>query len=211
MEPSTPSAGESGGSGNGSEGARGFSAAEAAEKVRDRVESEVEGRKGDVAERVDRAADALRGAAGKLQGDEAWIAGIVERGADELASFADTLRTNDLRGLLSRAEEFARSQPVLFAGAAFALGFALTRAARVGLSDQAPSSYSSSSASTPRQEWRRGPLQGTAESGRMSLSGTYSGISEGSESTSGGSDSLPGGPGQMGATSTLGMEGGRAH
>jgi hypothetical protein len=52
-----------------------------------------------------------------------------------LSTLAETLRQNDLKHLLSRAEDFARKQPVLFAGAAVALGFTLSRAARAGTQD----------------------------------------------------------------------------
>jgi hypothetical protein len=55
------------------------------------------------------------------------MAGLVEQGADRLADLAWTLRENDLRTLLGRVEGYARSQPVLFTGAAVALGFMLTR------------------------------------------------------------------------------------
>ena len=62
------------------------------------------------------------------------MAGLVEQGADRLSDFAQTLRNNDLRSLLSSVEEFARRQPVLFTMGAAALGFALTRT--VGLAAQ---------------------------------------------------------------------------
>ncbi len=57
------------------------------------------------------------------------MAGLVEQGADQLANFAQTLRNSDARTMLAQVEDFARRQPVLFTGAAVALGFALTRAA----------------------------------------------------------------------------------
>ena len=43
--------------------------------------------------------------------------------ASKLSNLAETLRTSDLQSLLGKNEEFARRQPVLFAGAAMALGF----------------------------------------------------------------------------------------
>ena len=86
------------------------------------------------ADTAQHAADAAREAARKLKGEEAWMAGLVEQGADRLSDFAQTLRNNDLRSLLSSVEEFARRQPVLFTMGAAALGFALTRT--VGLAAQ---------------------------------------------------------------------------
>lgn len=55
----------------------------------------------------------------------------MQRGADELASFAERLHGNNLQEILSGIESFARRQPALFAGASIAAGFALTRMARV--------------------------------------------------------------------------------
>jgi hypothetical protein len=75
------------------------------------------------------AADAARQAADKLREQEAWMAGLVEQGADRLSELAETLRHKDLRTLLTDMEDFARRQPMLFTGAAMALGFVLTRAA----------------------------------------------------------------------------------
>jgi ElaB/YqjD/DUF883 family membrane-anchored ribosome-binding protein len=80
------------------------------------------------AEGMEHAAEAARRAVGSLRDEEAWLAHLVEQGADKLSDLAQTLRTNDLQTLLSRMERFARQQPVLFTGTAMAIGFALTRA-----------------------------------------------------------------------------------
>jgi hypothetical protein len=82
----------------------------------------------------------VRQAAQSVRGQEAWLAGLVDQGADRLTDLAQPLRTSDLNSLLSRTEDFARRQPVLFTGAAMALGFALTRAVAVG-AGKARSSY----------------------------------------------------------------------
>lgn len=94
-----------------------------AEDVRSRIEAQSTR----AADSAQHAADAARQAARGLRGEEAWMAGLVEQGADRLTDLARTLRENDLRSLLTRVEEFARSQPVLFTGAAVALGFMLSR------------------------------------------------------------------------------------
>jgi hypothetical protein len=57
------------------------------------------------------------------------MAGLPEQGADRLGDLARTLRNSDAWTMLTQVEDFARRQPVLFAGAAMAFGFALTRAA----------------------------------------------------------------------------------
>lgn len=116
----------------------------AGEKTMAQAQDRAETGKNRAAEGVDHATDAVRDAAERLQQQEPWLADMVSRGADELAQLADTLRTNDLRSMLSRTEELSRRQPMLVAGAAFAAGFAAMRAARsaaapaaAGLSDVA--------------------------------------------------------------------------
>jgi hypothetical protein len=123
------------------------------------------------AETARRAADAARDAAQNLRANEAWMASLVEKGADGLSTLAETLRQNDLKHLLSRAEDFARKQPVLFAGAAVALGFTLSRAARAGTQDtqergalkqetmRSPSIADIRSALAPVQGWQAVPRQ----------------------------------------------------
>lgn len=104
------------------------------EDAREAAQSQLDEAKDRAAGGVNRTADAARQAAHTLRdGDQAWLASLVERGAEGLGDFANTLRGNDLNGLLRRAEEFARSQPVLFAGGAMILGFALTRVARTAV------------------------------------------------------------------------------
>ena len=96
-----------------------------ADDIRERMSSLRPG----AAEGVENAADAAREAAGRLRDEEAWLARLVDQGADKLSTLAQTLRTNDPQALLAKTEEFARRQPVLFTGAAIALGFVLARAA----------------------------------------------------------------------------------
>ncbi len=122
-----------GASGNGSAPTNGEQARAALHDIGDTLGEQADVQKARAADRVGRAADAVRDAAHGMEGQEAWIAGLVERGADELARMADTLRTSDFRSLLNQAEDFARRQPVLFVGAGAIVGFALTRAARAGM------------------------------------------------------------------------------
>jgi hypothetical protein len=76
---------------------------------------------------------------------------MVQRGADELASFAQRLHGNDLQGVLSEIERFARRQPALFTGAAIAAGFALARAARIA-TEQAGSTQTKTPTGTEDQD-----------------------------------------------------------
>jgi hypothetical protein len=101
---------------------------DAAEQAADDIRTRTEAQKERAADSAQNAADQARQAAHNLRGDEAWMAGLIEQGADKLTDLAQVLRKNDLATLLTRTEDFARRQPVLFTGAAMALGFALTRA-----------------------------------------------------------------------------------
>src|SRR5918994_3283359 len=59
--------------------------------------------------------------------DETAIAEYVDTAASQVEHFANMLREQDLEQLLNTTAQFARRQPALFLGAAFALGFAATR------------------------------------------------------------------------------------
>jgi hypothetical protein len=98
-------------------------------RIVDDVSAQARAQSSRAADSAQHAAEAARQAAENLRGQEAWMAGLIEQGADRLAGLAQSLRNKDPRTLLSDAEEFARRQPVLFTGAAMILGFALTRAA----------------------------------------------------------------------------------
>jgi hypothetical protein len=100
-----------------------------ASQFTDEVRERMSSLRPQAAEGIERAAGTAHRAAGKLRGEDEWMAQVIEQGAVKLSDFADTLRQNDLQTLLGKTEQFARRQPVLFTGAAMALGFALTRAA----------------------------------------------------------------------------------
>jgi len=116
------------------------------QQVTEDMRARAEAQRPRAADSAQHAADAARRAAQNLRGEEAWMAGLVEQGADRLADLAQTLRNNDLRTLLARGEDFARRQPVLFTVGAIALGFALSRA--VGLAAQGSTQGGGSSDTT---------------------------------------------------------------
>jgi len=98
------------------------------------VQSAVEDGKDNIADRLDDAAKAIHKSGEQLEGDQDWIASLVERGADELAALASTLRGNDLKGLMGSLEDLARRQPAVFVGASMAAGFAMVRLGKVAAS-----------------------------------------------------------------------------
>ena len=108
-------------------------AGEVAGAVKDRVLSAAEESKGGMGERLADAAGAVHRSGEQLEGQQDWLAKLVERGADELGNLASTVRSNDLRGLVGKLENMARKQPVLFVGAAMAAGFASGRLGKVAI------------------------------------------------------------------------------
>jgi hypothetical protein len=98
-----------------------------------RAQSEADARKADLADRIEGAAHAVHRAGAQLEGEQDWLAHLVERGAAELGVLAQSLRTNDLRSLMGDLDGLARRQPALFAGASLAAGFALARVGRVAV------------------------------------------------------------------------------
>ena len=105
-----------------------------ASEVKDNVASTAQAGKDGLAGRLEDVAQAVHRSGEQLEGHQDWIAGLVERGADELATLAETLRTNDLRSLMSNLQDLARRQPALFTGASLAAGFALARVGKVAIS-----------------------------------------------------------------------------
>jgi hypothetical protein len=108
-------------------------AGEVADNVKDQALSAVEEGKEGIAERLEDMAGAVHRSGEQLEGQQDWLAQLVERGADELGNLASTVRSNDLRGLISKLEGMARRQPVLFVGAAMAAGFAGARLGKVAI------------------------------------------------------------------------------
>ena len=105
--------------------------ASVAEEVTSQVTAAAEDRKGELADQLEDVAKAVHRSGEQLEGHQDWMAGLIERGADELASLATTLRSNDLKGLLGNLEDLARRQPALFLGASMAAGFAMVRLGKV--------------------------------------------------------------------------------
>lgn len=103
-----------------------------ASTLRQGLEAQAEQQKHRIADRIGQLAERVQKSADDLRGDEAWLAQLMERGARELGGVADDIARNDVAGILGSAEVFVRRQPALFVGAAVALGFALTRVARSG-------------------------------------------------------------------------------
>jgi hypothetical protein len=106
-------------------------------EVKDQAVSATETAKDGIADRLDDVAKAIHSSSQQLEGQQDWIAHLVERGSKELGGLASTLRTNDLHGLLGKLDDLARRQPAVFVGAAMAAGFAAVRLGRVAVAGAA--------------------------------------------------------------------------
>lgn len=90
--------------------------------------SAVEEQQKRVAEQIGNVADALHEAAERFdRHDQRAVAHYTDIAADRVARFADNLRTRGANEMLADLEDFARRQPALFVGGAFAMGFFAAR------------------------------------------------------------------------------------
>src|SRR5215217_6269845 len=175
--------------------------------ARQQATSQISTQQQRVAGTLNTVASALHDASREMRKqDETAIADYVDTAASQVEHFADMLREQDLEQLMNTTAQFARRQPALFLGAAFALGFAATRFIKsstpsggqissgdAGLWYERPNGYGSSSYSS-------GYGYGGAVSD-LGYSGTASQMG-GASST--GSSSGMGSSGSMGSSGTMG-------
>lgn len=146
--------------------------------------------------------------------DETAIAEYVDTAASQVEHFATMLREQDLEQLMNTTAQFARRQPALFLGAAFALGFAATRFIKSsapagsrqmsssdrGLWYERPDGYGTSSYSSGYG----GAVSDLGYSGTAGSTGQMGGSSGTGSSGSGGSSGSSG----SGGSSSSGRQGG---
>jgi hypothetical protein len=132
-------------------------ATEVADSLRERVVSAAGQQQDRAADAVDAVADSLNRVADQMPQDQAWLSDLTVRGGQQLSELAETIRQNDLQGLLRRVDGFARDQPALFLGASLAAGFALARVAQASIAGATRSSDRPTRAS---ENWSREPAYG---------------------------------------------------
>ena len=144
--------------------------------VKDHVLAAVDEHRHDIAEHVIEVGDAVHEPGEQFKGNQDWIAQIVESGAGGLGTLAETLRSNDLVGLMGKLQDLARRQPAIFVGAAMAAGFAAVRLGKVAVAGASnadlpcvpPRSTAAPSASAETAPTRRDQhIQEIAMHGRM--------------------------------------------
>jgi hypothetical protein len=114
------------------------------DQATEQVSSRLDMGKAYVAETVTGVAQALRQTGQHLreEGAQPVLAQYADRGAEQIERFGGYLRRNDTSQLIDDVERFARRQPMVFAGSAFALGMLAVRFLRSGspTQGQTPSS-----------------------------------------------------------------------
>jgi hypothetical protein len=98
------------------------------DQAKDQVKTQLSSQKERAAGTLGSVADALRQTGQTLQGqDQAPVAQIANSAADWVEQFSGTLRERNVEDMLSDMEGFARRNPTVFLGSAFALGFLAAR------------------------------------------------------------------------------------
>lgn len=95
---------------------------EAEQRVREQVQSRLEMQKQNAAQSLTGVAQSLRTAGRQLEGQQAAPSRYVQQAADRVEGLAHYLENRDVGEILDEVEDFARRQPPVFLGAAFALG-----------------------------------------------------------------------------------------
>ena len=108
-------------------GRAGEKAEQMAGKARSRAKSMAAERKGRIAEQIGGVAQALRRTAQQLQGQQGTVARYADKAAERFDRFSNYLREKDVDAILDDTKRFARRQPGIYLGGAFALGFVMAR------------------------------------------------------------------------------------
>ena len=109
-------------------GSHSNSARGVAERVRDTATAQLSTQKTRATEQLGSIAQAVRQTSQPLRDNQQdAIAQFVEKAADQIERFSSQLRDKDIPELLDDAQRFARRQPAVFIGGAFALGIVAAR------------------------------------------------------------------------------------
>lgn len=129
------------------EQARGV-ASNVAEQAKSAVQSRLADRTSKSASELSELADALRQTSRRLEGN--LVAPLIERSAARIERVADTLDGSDLRAVVQNVEDFARREPLVFLGGAFATGLLAARFLKGGIPTDALDMPLSSDKPAPR-------------------------------------------------------------
>jgi hypothetical protein len=93
------------------------------DRVRERATAQLSTQKDRATDGLGSVAKAVRQSTQQLrENKQDAIAGYVDKAADQIDRFSTQLRNRDVSDLVNDVQRFARKQPALFVGSAFALG-----------------------------------------------------------------------------------------
>lgn len=101
-------------------------------KAADRIHSEVDTRKSEAVSQAQSFSSAIEKTAGEMNDGPEWLKSALQKGAQQIQRFADSVEHKDSRQLLNDAQRFARDNPGTFLAACAAAGFAAARIFKAG-------------------------------------------------------------------------------
>lgn len=109
-------------------------AAKLSDVASERLSSEAEVHKGEIASQARSVSNALEKAAGELGGQDTsdWLRSSLRQGADTLQRLADSVENKNVRELLDDLNALGREHPGAFLGACALAGFAVARVFKAG-------------------------------------------------------------------------------
>ncbi|MDP8905338.1 MAG: hypothetical protein M3N29_08480 [Chloroflexota bacterium] len=98
-----------------------------AEQAQQTAEAHVSTQKDQAAQALHSVASAVRDSGQRLRSEQPQLASLAEQAAQKVDEASDYIRQHDVRDFVRTAEDFARREPLLFLGGAFAIGFLTAR------------------------------------------------------------------------------------
>lgn len=117
----------------------------------DRLQSEVDSRKGQVADQARAVSSALGSAADGLGSDTpSWVKSALEQGAKSVEQLAHAVEGKDSRQLVGDVQQFARQRPGGFLAGCALLGFAASRVFKATAGQASSATQTPQSSGTPQ-------------------------------------------------------------
>ena len=143
----------------------------------DRLQSEADSRKGQVADQARAVSSALGNAADGLGSDTpSWVKSALEQGAKSIEQLAQAVEGKDSRQLVGDVQQFARHRPGSFLAGCALLGFAASRVFKAGGGQAQASSTPTPPSTMPVQSYGSYATEGTGAA-RPTMSFADDGVS----------------------------------
>jgi ElaB/YqjD/DUF883 family membrane-anchored ribosome-binding protein len=97
------------------------------EQAQQTAEAHVSTQKDQAASALHSVAEAVRQSGDQLRQEQPQLASLANQAADRVDSASDYIRQHDVRDFVHSAEDFARREPLIFLGGAFAIGLIAAR------------------------------------------------------------------------------------